>query len=218
MKPDSPCHFGRCKPTQTVTDELYETMIRRDTKFDGKWYIGIVSTGIVCFPSCRSRLPKRENVRVFATLEDALRAGFRPCKRCKPDHPLGQSPDAEVANRVMEIIECRFHESLTLNALADELNMSPYHLQRTFKRFTGVSPAAELQRVRLQRAKERLETTDVPIRDIARRVGYQSASHFSATFRKAFGVSPNDYRSALKNESVRRQRRPNCSAEERHHA
>ena len=84
-----------------VSDELYGAMSARDPRFDGRYYVGIVSTGIVCFPSCRSRLPRRENVRVYASLADALRAGFRPCKRCRPDSPRRQSPDAEMANRAL---------------------------------------------------------------------------------------------------------------------
>lgn len=176
-------------------------MVRRDSKFDGKWYIGIVSTGIVCFPSCRSRLPKRENVRVYASLEEALQAGFRPCKRCKPDNPKHHSPDAEVANRVLEILNSRFHEAVTLQSLADELAMSPYHLQRVFKRFRGVSPAGELQRLRMERAREYLRTTDHAIGDIALTVGYQSGPHFSAMFRKKFGINPNNYRLSLKTKS-----------------
>jgi len=178
-----------------VTDELYETLKRRDAKFDGRLYVGIVSTGIVCFPSCRSRLPRRENVRVYTSLEDALRAGFRPCKRCKPDNPERRSPDAQVVNRVYSILNSRCHENLTLALLADQLHVSPYHLQKTFKRFVGVSPAVELQAIRVQRAKELLETTDSPIRDVALKVGYHSVSHFSTLFHKRVGVCPNDYRS-----------------------
>lgn len=187
-----------------VTDELYETMKRRDTHFDGKLYVGIVSTGIVCFPSCRSRLPKRENVRVFPSLDEALRAGFRTCKRCKPDNPTQLSPDAEIANRVLEILTSRLHETLTLQDLAEKLNVSPYHLQRTFKRLTGRSPATEHRRIRMQRAQEYLRTTDDSIGSIALRVGYGSASHFSATFRNEFGICPHDYRSSLRSLSERK--------------
>ncbi|WDL98540.1 bifunctional transcriptional activator/DNA repair enzyme AdaA [Alicyclobacillus sp. ALC3] len=188
---------------QDVTDELYETMKRRDTNFDGQLYIGIVSTGIVCFPSCRSRLPNRENVRVFPGLDEALRAGFRPCKRCKPDNPKQMSPDAEIANRVLEILTSRYQEALTLQELADELNVSPYHLQRTFKRFTGHSPAGGLRRIRMQRAQDYLRTTADSVGAIALRVGYESASHFSATFRKEFGICPHDYRSSLRPDQAR---------------
>lgn len=193
--------LGRCGPTLEVSDELYETMVRRDTKFDGKLYIGIVSTGIVCFPSCRSRLPKRDNVRVYPSLEEALKAGFRPCKRCKPDHPERHSPDAEVVRRILEILNRSFHEALTLQSLAGEMSMSPYHLQRTFKRFMGISPTVELQRIRMDCAKELLGTTDNEIGDIALNVGYHSASHFSAVFRKECGLSPNDYRASLHTKS-----------------
>lgn len=177
-----------------VTDELYETMQQRDTRFDGALFIGIVTTGIVCFPSCRSRLPKRENVRVYVSLEEALQAGFRPCKRCKPDNPKRQSPDAEVANLVLEILNSRFSETLTLQSLADELNMSPYHLQRTFKRFTGLSPAKKLQHIRMDHARRLLHTTEATVTEVAEAVGFRSVSHFTATFRRELGVLPKEFR------------------------
>lgn len=71
-----------------VTEDLYEAIQNNSKKFDGQYYIGIRTTGIVCFPSCRSRVPKKENVRVFTSYLEAIHAGFRACKRCKPDYPL----------------------------------------------------------------------------------------------------------------------------------
>lgn len=110
-----------------LTDDLYDTMIRRDTRYDGERYVGIVSTGVVCFPSCRSRLPKRANVHVFPSMEAALQAGFLPCKRCKPDHPAQTSPDTELADQVMAIFKRDYARRITL---AREVRVSPYHLQR----------------------------------------------------------------------------------------
>lgn len=177
-----------------VSDELYDVMVKRQSTFDGQLYVGIVSTGIVCFPSCKSRLPKRENVRVYTRLEDARAAGFRPCKRCKPDNPQRQSPDAEIANRVICIISERLQERLTLSILADELNISPYHLQRIFKRFTNRSPARQLVETRMAQARTWLLDVDLSIQEISQRVGFRSVSHFSAVFQKEVGVAPSVYR------------------------
>ncbi len=176
------------------SDELYETMVKRSARFDGRYYVGIVSTGIVCFPSCRSRLPKRENVCVYSSLEEAVQAGFRPCKRCRPDHPDRHSPDAEIAHGVMGILHTRLEEPLTLTLLAAELNMSPYHLQRIFKRVTGLSPARQLLMIRMDKARRLLAESDQEIGEVAREVGFRSSSHFSVTFKKEAGVSPQAYR------------------------
>lgn len=178
-----------------LTDELYDTMIHRDTRFDGKLYIGIVSTGIVCFPSCRSRLPKRANVRVFGTLESAVQAGFRPCKRCRPDHPQRTPPDTELVVRVMAILRADYGQPITLSSLARAVNVSPYHLQRVCKRCTGRSPAQELVTVRVEQAQKRLRDSTASIGDIARQVGFRSPSHFAVVFRRAVGVSPQAFRS-----------------------
>lgn len=179
---------------RNVTDELYETILRRDSRFDGVCYIGIKSTGIVCFPSCRSRTPKRENVRVFDTLEDAVRAGFRPCKRCKPDNPSRQAPEAEVVSQVLELLRDRYHEPITLTTIANAIKVSPYHLQRTFKRATGYSPAQQLQTIRMEAAERMLRSTSKPIVEIAMDVGFRNASHFSAAFHKRLGKSPAEFR------------------------
>lgn len=185
-----------------VSDELYEVMVNRSSRFDGEYYVGIVSTGIVCFPSCRSRLPKRENVRVYTSVAEAVAAGFRPCKRCKPDNPNRQSPDAELVNRTTAIMHERMAEHITLESLADELNVSPYHLQRTFKRFTGISPAEQLTAFRMDRAKALLGQKGASISDVAQQVGYQSNSHFASTFTRYTGTAPAEYRQQA--EGVRR--------------
>lgn len=177
-----------------LTDELYETMIRRDSNFDGKLYIAIVSTGIVCFPSCRSRLPRRENVRVYESVAEALSAGFRPCKRCKPDDETRWTPETEIVRQVCEVIEKRHHERLTLQTIAEELTVSPYHLQRVFKRVAGISPAKKLEQVRMEAAKSLLLETPCSIREVATRVGFQTSSHFSQVFREAVGQTPAEFR------------------------
>lgn len=177
-----------------VSDELYETMQKRDRTFDGTYFVGIVSTGIVCFPSCKSRIPNRENVRAYATLADALKDGFRPCKRCKPDNPDRQSPESTLAHCVVALYKQHWQEPWTLTSLASELKISPYHLQRTFKRVTGISPAQQLQQIRMDQAQQLLASGQTSIREVARAVGFRSSSHFSAAFQKMLGTTPAEYR------------------------
>ncbi|MFE6799737.1 bifunctional transcriptional activator/DNA repair enzyme AdaA [Paenibacillus chitinolyticus] len=177
-----------------IFKSVYETILSRDTRHDGQYYVGITSTGIFCRPSCRSRTPKPENVRVYDSIERALDAGFRPCKRCKPENPSPHGPDAELAETVLGLIRTRYGENLTLHGLASELNISPYHLQRTFKRTTGISPSRQLLLTRMEEAKHRLARSEQPIGEIAAAVGFRSASHFSAVFHKTAGCTPNEFR------------------------
>jgi AraC family transcriptional regulator of adaptative response / methylphosphotriester-DNA alkyltransferase methyltransferase len=182
----------------SLQDELfqsvYEAILRRDTRYDGRYYIGIVTTGIFCRPSCRSRIPKPENVRVYPSIEEARQAGFRPCKRCRPDSPGQDGPDAELAHTVAALIQRRYPENLTLGTMATELNISPYHLQRVFKRTTGTTPAKLLLRTRMDAAKRSLVQQELPIAEIGAAVGFRSASHFSSVFLNTVGCSPHEYR------------------------
>jgi len=178
----------------SVFQSVYETILERDTRYDGVYYVGITSTGIYCRPSCRSRTPKPENVRVFNSIESAEESGFRACKRCRPDHPGMHGPDSELAQAVIQLVRDRYAEGLTLAELSSALTISPYHLQRVFKRTTGITPAKLLLQTRMKEAKAMLGKKDKAIQDIALAVGFRSASHFSHTFQKTVGMTPNEYR------------------------
>ncbi|SFT00425.1 bifunctional transcriptional activator/DNA repair enzyme AdaA [Marininema halotolerans] len=173
---------------------VYETILQRDTRYDGQYYVGIVSTGIFCRPSCRSRTPKPENVRVYPSMDEARQAGFRPCKRCRPDHPSPHGPDAKLAQTIKGLIQQRYQENWTLTIFADELKISPYHLQRVFRRVTGTTPAKELLHTRVTVAKQLLSQSHSSITSIAKKVGYQNTSHFSAVFKKNVGCTPQEFR------------------------
>ncbi|MCF6138650.1 bifunctional transcriptional activator/DNA repair enzyme AdaA [Pseudalkalibacillus berkeleyi] len=177
-----------------IFQAVYETMKKRDTRFDGQYYVGIRTTGIVCRPSCRSRLAKPENVKIFSSVKEALNAGFRPCKRCKPETPSQHGPDAELSEAVLKLIREQYKEPLTLDVIANKLMMSPYHLQRIVKRTTGLTPNKHLHQMRITKAKEYLETSEMTINRIAKEVGFKNASHFSASFKKITGHTPNEYR------------------------
>ncbi|MDQ1910101.1 Ada metal-binding domain-containing protein [Paenibacillus sp. GD4] len=181
-----------------VFEAVYETILSRDTRHDGVYYVGIVTTGIFCRPSCRSRTPKRDNVRVYSSIEEARHAGFRACKRCKPDDPTPHGPDAELAEALSELIRQRYRENgLTLEAMAAALAISPYHMQRVYKRVTGLTPSKRLQQVRIEAAKRCLHETDRPIADIAKANGFGTAAHFSFVFQRSEGCAPNEYRNRI---------------------
>lgn len=176
-----------------MNQETWEAIINCDPAYDGTFFYGVDTTGIFCRPSCRSKKPKKENIRVFKTIDEAVSAGFRPCKRCRPEQI--RWPDEDLARHVVEIIEKRYREPLTLPHLAGMLHISPYHLHRTFKRIVGQTPAAYLRASRLKAAEKLLVETEYTITDIAAAVGFSNAAHFSTVFQKQYGLPPSAYRS-----------------------
>ncbi|HZG77765.1 MAG TPA: Ada metal-binding domain-containing protein [Paenibacillus sp.] len=175
-------------------DRIYGTVARRESTYDGVYYTGVRTTKIVCRPSCRAKTPKPENVTFYPSLQAAIEAGFRPCKRCRPEANGRLSPDAAMAAQADAILAGRYADKVTLASLAGELAISPYHLQRTYKRVRGVSPASTLERLRREEAERRLARSDEPISDIAARVGFRTASHFAVWFARVAGMTPTAYR------------------------
>lgn len=183
---------------QALFERIYASVVNREPTYDGIYYTAVLTTRIVCRPSCRARTPKAENVEFYTSLEKAARAGFRPCKRCKPEEGGVLRPDAVLAARADEVMEARLGEKLTLSKLAEALTVSPYHLQRTYKRVKGYSPAVKLDRLRSDKACGLLAHTDAPIAEIGRNAGFAGASHFAAWFTRRNGQSPTDYRNQFK--------------------
>ncbi|AFH63760.1 bifunctional transcriptional activator/DNA repair enzyme AdaA [Paenibacillus caseinilyticus] len=175
-------------------DRIYETIANKEDTYDGVYYTGVLTTRIVCRPSCRARTPKKENIRLYPSVEAAIQAGFRPCKRCKPEAPGPHGPDRALAAQVDALIAQGYGGQLTLKTLAEQLAVSPFHLQRTYKRVTGHSPAVQLQRVRLQAARELLADPSVSMAEAGAAIGFRSPSHFAVWFRQETGLSPTEYR------------------------
>lgn len=185
---------------QTIFQSVYDSLVQRDTMYDGIYYTAIKTTGIVCRPSCKSRIPKKENVLLFQSVEDAIKAGFRPCKRCRPEQIGKWSPDARIAFDVKQIIKKSYSTSITLNYLSDKMAISPYHLHRVFKRVTGMTPTMFLHKTRVSQAKQILQESDLTMIKVARLVGFQSSSHFSMVFNRYTDMSPKQYRENVKKE------------------
>ena len=188
-----------------MDERLWRAILNCETTFDGQYVYGVVTTGIFCRPSCRSRAPKPDNVRIFRSGGEARDAGFRACKRCRPDgRPCG--PDEALVQGAMTILDERYADPLTLDALAMELAVSPGHLHRVFKRVTGVTPADHLRTRRIQAAKEALRSGLRPTAtDIALAVGFRSLSYFSTVFKQATGCSPSAYQAVHANNDMGRE-------------
>jgi AraC family transcriptional regulator, regulatory protein of adaptative response / methylated-DNA-[protein]-cysteine methyltransferase len=128
----------------------WKSVLLRDTRADGRFVYAVRTTGIYCRPSCPSRRPRRDTVAFYPVPRAAERAGYRPCKRCEP-HKLDRQREAVVA--VCKFIDAHCDERLTLKALSGQVNMSPFHLQRLFKRIVGISPREYQETRRIARFK-----------------------------------------------------------------
>jgi len=180
---------------------VWRAIVECDPSYDGVFFYGVNSTGIVCRPSCKSRTPNASNVQVFSSLQEAFLAKFRPCKRCRPD-ALNWSPDQSLTNKLIAVLQERFPEPLDLNTLASLFHLSPFHLHRVFKRVSGRTVGEYLQKIRIDAASHLLSKTDMQITEIAYAVGFSSPSYFSTVFQKKTGSTPTRYRQRVESTSV----------------
>lgn len=176
----------------TLTKERWQAIINNDSSFDDKFFYGVKTTGIFCRPSCKSRAPKFENVRIFLQAEQALSEHFRPCKRCKPSGL--RLPNEAWVEQIAQYIDEHFDEPLTLERLAELCHGSPYHLQRTFKQIKGITPIQYIQQVRITQAIKFLTTTDLTINEISMLVGISNTTYFATLFKKIISQTPSVYR------------------------
>ena len=127
------------KSSATERDPRWDAVVRRDAASDGTFWYSVATTGVYCRPSCGSRRPRPENVRFHASRADAERAGFRACKRCKPDAPPLAEQHAALITAACRWIEAE-ETAPSLAQLAADAGMSPFHFHRIFKAVTGVTP------------------------------------------------------------------------------
>ena len=168
---------------------------------DGAFLYGVRTTGVYCRPSCRSRTPRRENVCYFEDSAAALAAGFRPCKRCRPDRVQGSdSVDARV------IKACRYiaarQDPPRLDEIAAAVCLTPFHFQRLFKRELGVTPAAYANAERRRRLHAHLAAGET-VTSSALAAGYGSAEHLHAQSQSALGMTPGAFRAGAPDQVIR---------------
>ena len=177
---------------RTQSDPRWAAIVARDPHADGRFYYSVRTTGVYCRPSCAARRAKPENVAFHASTQDAERAGFRPCKRCRPDR---LSPSQAQATLVATL--CRFIESAdhvpTLAELATRAGLSAHHLHRTFRAITGVTPRAYAAAHRARRMRDAL-TTQATVTDAIYDAGYGSNGRFYDESNGVLGMTPTRYR------------------------
>ena len=177
---------------RTQQDPRWQSVVDRDFKSDGKFFYSVKTTGVYCRPSCGARLARPENVQYHLTCEDAEKAGFRACKRCKPDQMgLGAINSAKIAN-ACRLIE-RTEQTPTLKQLAKQAEMSPFHFHRTFKSITGLTPAAYAKAHRNQRVRTSLKRSST-VTDAIYDAGFNSSGRFYENTNKVLGMTPTKFR------------------------
>ncbi|HVF48936.1 MAG TPA: bifunctional DNA-binding transcriptional regulator/O6-methylguanine-DNA methyltransferase Ada [Pyrinomonadaceae bacterium] len=184
--------------TETQSNEWrWHIVETKNAEFDGAFFFGVSSTGIYCKPSCASRRPKRENTRFFASCSEAESEGFRACLRCRPQAENTRSTNAEIVMQACRIIENKFDDDISLESLAAELNVSPSHLQRTFKQTLGISPKEFAGMQRLNNFKKEVRQSDVTTAMYGSGFGSSRALYEKAT--QNLGMTPATYRKGGRN-------------------
>lgn len=182
--------------------QCWEAVLAKDKSADGRFYFGVLTTGVFCRPSCPARQPLRKNVRFYATPAAAEGDGLRPCRRC---HPLEPVVDAQAA-RMTELChylreQCDSGEDLSLEALGRRVGLSPAHLQRTFKAAIGVTPRRYVEACRLELLKRGLRTAESVTQAIYD-AGFGSSSRVYERVDSRLGMTPSDYRAGGKGVAI----------------
>jgi len=186
---------------ERVEDPHWRAVLARDPGADGRFVYAVRSTGIYCRPSCPSRRPRRENVTFHATPVDAERAGFRPCKRCRPDAAASAGSRSAMVARLCRMIETA-ERAPALAELAAHAGLSRFHVQRVFKAETGLSPRSYAAAQRARRMREALAGGATVTRALYD-AGYGASARFYAEADAVLGMAPSAYRAGGTNMEIR---------------
>ncbi|MGX1116938.1 AraC family transcriptional regulator of adaptative response / DNA-3-methyladenine glycosylase II [Streptomyces ambofaciens] len=184
---------------KTHEDVRYEAVRSRDARFDGAFFFAVETTGIYCRPSCPAVTPKRRNVRFFATAAAAQGSGFRACRRCRPDAVPGSADwnvRADVVGRAMRLIGDGVVDREGVAGLAVRLGYSARQVQRQLTAEVGAGPVALARAQRAHTARVLLQTTGLPVTEIAFASGFASVRQFNDTIRAVYAATPSELRAA----------------------
>lgn len=194
---DTPAMVDQLSAKRFETDEeRWAAVQRRDAQADGAFVLAVASTGVYCRPSCPARPAKRRNVSFHATCAAAEKAGFRPCKRCRPNEADPRKARADAVASACRQIEQALADGAeppALAGLAAAAGLSPFHFHRVFKDLTGVTPRGYAQRLRAERAKAALSASP-SVTDAIYDAGYSSSSRFYERAAGELGMTPTAWR------------------------
>lgn len=182
----------------TDDEARWRIALAKDRRFDGMFVTGVHSTGIYCRPSCPARPPRRENVRFYATSNEAENAGLRPCLRCRPNDV---SRDEAAVTKAIALLQAS-DDMLSLDRLAAQTGYSPSHFQRLFKRSVGLSPAAYSRALKMERAADALSAGG-RVTDAVYQAGFGAPSRFYEASEGRLGMTPSAWRDGGRHTTIR---------------
>lgn len=181
--------------TGITEEEKWKAVIGCDKDYDGLFYYGVKTTGIFCRPSCKAKPPLKRNTIFLSSVEDAVSAGFRPCKKCRPD--LGgysYEPNKELIKETKKMLNLNYNNQLDFKRVSKEFGVSSSHLIRLFREYCGLTPNAYIMQMRINNSLKLLEKTNIGILEVAYEVGFKSLSSFYKRFKEQVGCTPKEYR------------------------
>jgi AraC family transcriptional regulator, regulatory protein of adaptative response / DNA-3-methyladenine glycosylase II len=183
---------------QLTPEACFRALQTRDARFDGRFFVGVISTGVYCRPVCPARTPKFEHCRFFSSAAAAQTAGLRPCLRCRPEtapEPASWRGTSNTVSRALALIaEGALDGNSDLTTLAARLGVGERQLRRLFQRHLGASPLAVAQTRRILFAKQLLHDTQMPMAQVAFAAGFSSVRRFNEIFRDLFRRPPSSLR------------------------
>lgn len=193
--------FGASEPAYLEEEERWTALCGRDRAADGHFVYAVATTGVYCRPSCGARQPLRRNVSFYESPAKAEAAGFRACRRCRPNELALERRQAELIATACRRIEAA-EETPSLDELAEATGLSPFHFHRLFKKITGLTPRAYAAAHKAERVKEELARG----RDVTHAIyaaGYGSSSRFYESAESRLGMRPSDYRAGGRDARIR---------------
>ena len=196
-------HSNPAKPNheRSGDDRRWNAVEARDAAHDGQFVFAVATTGVYCRPSCPARRPRRENVTFYSHPEQAEKAGFRACLRCRP-RAFSGNPQSDFAKEICRYIEQHLDEPITLDRLGKAFRQSPFHLQRRFKAALGITPREYADSCRMRLLKRNLQAGDNVTRAMYD-AGYGSSSRLYEKTASQLGMTPDKYRRGAIAASIR---------------
>ncbi len=190
----------------------------RDPRFDGRFFVGVLTTGIYCRPVCPVRIPKKENIQLYESAAAAAAAGFRPCLRCRPESSPGTPAWTGASwkvSRALQLIDQGFLDTASVEELASQLEVGARQLHRLFQKHLGASPVEVAQTRRLHFGKKLIDETRLPLADVCFAAGFGSIRRFNAVFQATYGRSPRELRLRKQSQRASRHERINLTLDYR---
>ncbi|MGB5695967.1 MAG: AlkA N-terminal domain-containing protein [Polyangiales bacterium] len=175
------------------TPEYLQAFLSKDARFDGRFVAGVTTTGVYCKPSCSAKKPAPEDVVCFDAPADAVAAGFRPCRRCRPDAQPGtpaSNGTSGTVSRALRLIEDGMLDGANIDALCERLGIGARQLRRLFNQHLGTSPVQVARIRRADFARRLIETTSLSMAHIARAAGFGSVRRFNTVINEVYGCPP----------------------------